>query len=253
MSLADEIKKILTENPSIIADVLTSRPEILYQALAKLMPWQNLATKDDLKDLATKEELEEIKRVMATKDDIKNIATKDDIKNIATKDDIKNIATKDDIKNIATKDDIKNIATKKDIKRLEVTISALGARWGITAEDVFRQGIVELLADVGWKVDREITFDKEGFVYGYPSEVEIDVVVNDGKVILVELNASLKRGELVQISKKREFYEKVKGRKVSEVMVVTPFIDDRNEERVVAIANSLGIKIVKPSELDSQD
>ncbi|WP_054846750.1 PD-(D/E)XK nuclease family protein [Sulfuracidifex tepidarius] len=244
MSLADEIKKILTENPSIIADVLTSRPEILYQALAKLMPWQNLATKDDLKDLATKEELEEIKRVMATKDDIKNIATKDDIKNIATK---------DDIKNIATKDDIKNIATKKDIKRLEVTISALGARWGITAEDVFRQGIVELLADVGWKVDREITFDKEGFVYGYPSEVEIDVVVNDGKVILVELNASLKRGELVQISKKREFYEKVKGRKVSEVMVVTPFIDDRNEERVVAIANSLGIKIVKPSELDSQD
>ena len=275
MSLADEIKKVLMENPSILADVLTSKPEIIYQALAKLTPWQNLATKqdleevkttlrqeieeirknmatkEDLKGLATKEELEEIKRVMATKEDIKDMATKEDIKNMATKEDLKGLATKDDIKNMATKDDIKDMATKKDIKRLEVWINALGARWGIVAEDVFRQGIVELLADAGWKVDREIIFDKDGFVYGYPSEVEIDVVMSNGKVILVELTASLKRGELVQISRKRELYEKLKGKKVSEVIVVTPFIDDKNEERVIAIANSLGIKVIKPSEINS--
>jgi len=152
---------------------------------------------------------------------------------------------------MATKDDIKDMATKKDIKKLEVWISALGARWGIVAEDVFRQGIIELLSNAGWKVDREIIFDKDGFVYGYPSEVEIDVVLSDGKVILVELTASLKRGELIQISRKRELYEKLKGKKVSEVIVVTPFIDDKNEERVIAIANSLGIKIIKPGEINS--
>ncbi|MBB5254878.1 PD-(D/E)XK nuclease family protein [Sulfurisphaera ohwakuensis] len=248
MSLANEIKKVLMENPSILADVLASRPEILYQVLAKLMPWQNLATKQDLEEVKTtlRQEIEEIRKNMATKEDIRNMATKDDLKNLATRQELEEIK-----KVMATKDDIKDMATKKDIKRLEVWISALGARWGITAEDVFRQGIVELLSDAGWKVDREIIFDKDGFVYGYPSEVEIDVVVSDGKVILVELTASLKRGELVQISRKRELYEKLKGKKVSEVIVVTPFIDDKNEERVIAIANSLGIKIIKPSEINS--
>ncbi|BCU68912.1 PD-(D/E)XK nuclease family protein [Stygiolobus caldivivus] len=231
MSLADEIKKVLIENPSILADVLTTRPEIIYQALSRLMPWQNLATKDDLKNLATK-------------DDLKNLATKDDLKNLATKEELEEVK-----RVMATKDDIKEV--KNDIKRLEITLSALGARWGITAESVFRQGIMELLADAGWKVDREVIFDKEGIVYGYPSEVEIDVVLTDGKVILVELTASLKRSDLLPFSRKKELYEKVKGRKVSEVVVVTPFIDDKNEERIIAIANSLGIRIIKPGEIES--
>ena len=216
MSLADEIKKVLTENPSILADVLASRPEIIYQALARLMPWQNLATSQEIadmkKNMATKQELEEVKQEIA------------------------------DMK--------KNMATKQDVKALEVMISALGTRWGIQAEDVFRKGMMELLSSTNWKVDREIIFDKEGVVFGYPSEVEIDVVISDGKVILVELTASLKRSDLVPFSKKKELYEKEKGRKVSEVVVITPFIDDKNEERIIAIAKSLGIRIIKPSEIN---
>jgi hypothetical protein len=142
------------------------------------------------------------------------------------------------------------MATKQDIKTLEVMISALGTRWGILAEDVFRKGMMELLSNTNWKVDREIIFDKEGIVYGYPSEVEIDVIISDGKVILVELTASLKRSDLIPFSKKKELYEKEKGRKVSEVVVITPFIDDKNEERIIAIAKSLGIRIIKPSEIN---
>jgi len=30
-------------------------------------------------------------------------------------------------------------------------------------------------------------FDEEGFVYGYPSDVEVDVAVSDGRVLLVEV------------------------------------------------------------------
>ena len=211
MSLAEEIKRVLTENPNILVEVLVSRPEIIYQALAKLTPWQELATKKDLeemkKEMATKKDLEEIKKIMATKD---------------------------------------------DIKALQASIGALGARWGIVAEDVFRKGLVDLLAETGWKVDREFLFDREGYVYGYPSDIEIDVVVKDGKVIIVELTASLKRGELVPLAKKRELYEKLKGVKVTEIVVVTPFIDDRDPERLITIAKSMGIRAITPVELVEQ-
>ena len=61
VSLAEEIRRVLMEHPEILVEVLTAKPEIIYEALAKLMPWQNLATKDDLRKLeermATKEEL----------------------------------------------------------------------------------------------------------------------------------------------------------------------------------------------------
>ncbi|MEJ2771418.1 MULTISPECIES: DUF3782 domain-containing protein [unclassified Stygiolobus] len=287
MSLADEIKKVLTENPSILADVLASHPEIIYQVLAKLTPWQNLATKQDVEEIkkvmATKQDIEEIKKTMATKQDVEEIkkvmATKQDIeeikKTMATKQELEEVkkdiegikkvmATKQELeeikKTMATKQELEEVkkdiegikkvmATKQDIKTLEVMISALGTRWGIQAEDVFRKGMMELLSNTNWKVDREIIFDKDGIVYGYPSEVEIDVIISDGKVILVELTASLKRSDLIPFSKKKELYEKEKGRKVSEVVVITPFIDDKNEERIIAIAKSLGIRIIKPSEI----
>ncbi|MGC8597846.1 MAG: hypothetical protein ACP5NY_08065, partial [Thermocladium sp.] len=72
--LKETIKALLKEDPTIILDALVSNPNIIYEALAKLMPWQNLATKDDIKEIketmATKEDLQkeikEIKETMAT-------------------------------------------------------------------------------------------------------------------------------------------------------------------------------------------
>ncbi|BDB98329.1 PD-(D/E)XK nuclease family protein [Saccharolobus caldissimus] len=293
MSLEEEIKKVLLNNPSILVDVLTMKPEIIYQALAKITPWQNLATKqdvenlrievqnlrkevesvkvsmatkDDIKDMATKQdikridqEIEEIKKAMATKDDIKDMATKQDIKRIDQEiEEIKKaMATKDDIKDMATKQDIKRIdqeieeikkamATKDDIKRIETIITGLGARWGIMNEDTFREGVRELLKDTGWKISREIIYDKEGYVYAEPSDVEYDVVIKDSIIILIEITSSLKRGDLPVIKKKKELYEKIKNVKVSLVYVITPFIHDRYPERVKAMAKDLQIEIIYP-------
>jgi hypothetical protein len=49
MSLREEIRNILKENPEIIAEVLKLRPDILYDAIIKLTPWEKLVTKEDLK------------------------------------------------------------------------------------------------------------------------------------------------------------------------------------------------------------
>ena len=213
MSLEEEIKKVLLNNPSILVDVLTAKPEIIYQALSKLTPWQNLATKQDI---------EELKRDLATKEDVKRVRQElDDIRKV--------------------------MATKDDIRKLDITITGLGARWGIMNEDAFREGVRELLKDAGWKVSREVLYDKEGYVYGEPSDVEYDVVIRDGVVTLIEITSSLKRGDLPVIRKKRELYEKVKNVKVNLVYLITPFIHDRYPERVKAMARDMQIEVVYPT------
>ncbi|QGA54096.1 DUF3782 domain-containing protein [Sulfolobus sp. E5-1-F] len=267
MSLEEEIKKVLLNNPSILVDVLTAKPEIIYQVLAKITPWQSLATKEDLKSLekdineiksvmATKQDVdrldravEEIKSVMATKEDLKAMATKEDLKSMATKQDVDRLdRAVEEIKSVmATKEDLKAMATKEDLKRLENIVTALGARWGIMNEDAFRQGISELLSSSGWKISREVLYDKNGYVYDEPSDVEYDIVIKDGNVILVEITSSIKRGDLPVIKKKKELYEKVKNVKVNLVYVITPFVHDRYPERVKAMAKDMGIEIIYPS------
>ncbi|BAB66680.1 PD-(D/E)XK nuclease family protein [Sulfurisphaera tokodaii] len=260
MSLEEEIKKVLLNNPSILIDVLTARPEIIYQVLAKLTPWQNLATKQDIEKLsreiedikqnmATKQELEEIKKTIVTKQELeeikKTIVTKEDLKNMATKQELEeikqNMATKQELEEIK-----KTMATKDDIKRLETIITGLGARWGIMNEDSFRQGIREILSSTGWKVSREILYDKEGYVYEEPSDIEYDIIVKDGNVILIEITSSLKRGDLPIIKRKKELYEKVKNVKITLVYVITPFVHDRYPERVKAMAKDMGIEVIYP-------
>ncbi|MGC9105595.1 MAG: DUF3782 domain-containing protein [Thermoprotei archaeon] len=318
MSLAEEIKRTLMENPSILVEVLTARPEIIYQALARLTPWQNLATKDDIKrieeKMVTKEEFralderartldervktieskvntldervtsveERVKKVEARVNEIEERVNEIDQKvsaldqKVSTLDErvksleerVKTVeekmATKQELEEIrkvmATKDDLKKLeervkaieeqmATKDDLKRFKVLLDGIGARWGMMSEEAFREGVAEILKDVGWEVKREIEFDKEGIVYGEPSDVEIDVVIKDGKVIIVEITHTLKRSDLDVIARKRQFYEKARGRKVDEVVVVTPFIHDKNPERVIAAASLRGIRVLKPQEM----
>jgi len=302
VALAEEIKKALMENPSILIEVLISRPEIIYQALAKLTPWQILATRDDIKKI--EERLENIERSMVTKDEAKNFATKDDIKNLVTKDEAKNFATKDDIKNLVTKDEAKNFATKDDIKnlvtkdeaknfatkddiknlvtkdeaknfatkddiknlvtkdeaknfatkddlralekRLVNLITGLGARWGLMAEESFREGVKEILKDTGFSATKDLLYDKDGKIYGEPSDVEYDLIVKDGKAIMIEITSALKRGDLSIIKKKKEFYELQRSVKIEKIIIITPFIHDKYPDRVRAMANSMNIDIVYP-------
>ena len=203
MSLAEEIRRVLLEHPEILVEVLTAKPEIVYEALARLMPWQNLATKDDLRKLEEK---------MATKKGLKRVET----------------------------------SLREDLRRVELALNALGARWGVLNEDAFRGGVRELLRDAGYTEDRWVHYDDRGYVYGYPSEVELDVVVRDGGTFAVEITSALRRGDLQQIKRKVELFSAVTGRRVDAVYVITPFIHDRNPDAVIAVANAMGITVVWP-------
>ncbi|MEM2545895.1 MAG: DUF3782 domain-containing protein, partial [Nitrososphaerota archaeon] len=72
-------------------------------------------------------------------------------------------------------------------------ISALGARWGLMSEEAFREGLKGILEkELGLKVERWTAFDEGGEVFGFPSPVEVDVAVKDGKTLLIEVSSQVR-------------------------------------------------------------
>jgi len=134
------------------------------------------------------------------------------------------------------------VRLREDMNRgfelIERHISALGARWGLMAEDAFREGLRGLLEkELGLKVERWRVYDDAGIVFGYPSEVEVDIAVSDGKLILIEVSSHVRASDVLQFKRKAELYEKMTGRKPDKLIIVTPYID----EKVLEAARQLGV------------
>jgi hypothetical protein len=110
---------------------------------------------------------------------------------------------------------------------VERHITALGARWGIMAESAFRESLKGLLEkELGYRVEKWTVFDEAGKVYGYPSVVDVDVTVSDGKLILIEVSSHIKASDITTFRRKAELYTEKTGKRPDKLVVVTPYIDD---------------------------
>jgi len=119
----------------------------------------------------------------------------------------------------------------KGFALLERHISALGARWGLMSEEAFREGLRGLLeGELGLKVERWAGRDAEGIVYGYPSLVEVDVAMRDGRAILVEVKAHASASDVYALKRKAELYERLEGRRPSRLILITPYADEGAKE-----------------------
>jgi hypothetical protein len=118
-------------------------------------------------------------------------------------------------------------------------LGGLGAPWGMQTEEAFRQGMREILCEVGFTAERSLDYDAAGEVFGHPDKVELDVVIQDGKVIVVEIKSSLDRANMYQFDRKVAFYVRRTGRQVDRKLIVTPFVDNRAKE----IGLRLGVEI----------
>ncbi|HDM92191.1 MAG TPA: DUF3782 domain-containing protein [Candidatus Korarchaeota archaeon] len=128
----------------------------------------------------------------------------------------------------------------KGFELVERHISALGVRWGLLSEEAFRQGLRGILGkEFDLEVERWEFFDEEGFVYGYPSPVEIDVAVRDERILLVEIAAHARASDVYTFKRKADLYRKVTGRSPSRLILVTPYAD----ESAVRASKKLGIEI----------
>ncbi|MCP4700714.1 MAG: DUF3782 domain-containing protein [Gammaproteobacteria bacterium] len=106
------------------------------------------------------------------------------------------------------------------------SIGALGSRWGIQSEQAFRNGLAAILEKTfGVKVENYQDFDDTGKVFGQPEQVELDVIVQNGALILCELKSSISKGELYIFKRKCEFYENRRGCKANRLLVISPMVD----------------------------
>ncbi|MBS7654150.1 MAG: DUF3782 domain-containing protein [Candidatus Bathyarchaeia archaeon] len=119
-------------------------------------------------------------------------------------------------------------------------IDALGARWGIISESAFREGLRGLLEkEFRFKIEKWVRYDSEGFVYGYPSHVDIDVAMRDEKVVLIEVKSHVDKEDVYNFRRKSEFYRIAEGREPTRLIIVTPYADEEAQE----IAKQLGIEV----------
>ncbi len=127
----------------------------------------------------------------------------------------------------------------KGFELLRRHIDALGARWGILAEESFRAGMVGVVERYfGGRVERWTHYDEEGFVFGFPSPVEVDMVISDKEHILVEIKSSVSRADVYELWKVGQLYERIKGVK-PRLAIVSPFV----REEAKKLAKELGIDV----------
>ena len=129
--------------------------------------------------------------------------------------------------------------------RIESGIGALGARWGIFTEESFRNGLQAILEDsFGVEVLNVTEFDDEGVVFGRPDQVELDVIVKNGILIICEIKSSMSRGDIYIFDRKASFYEKLHDRKADRKIIVSPMVDQRG----MVVAEKLGIEVYTKSD-----
>ena len=51
-------------------------------------------------------------------------------------------------------------------------------------------------------------FDDAGEVFGRPDQVELDLIIRNGQLLIAEIKSSINRGEMYLFERKARFYEK---------------------------------------------
>ena len=76
-------------------------------------------------------------------------------------------------------------ALAAQVTKFDRTIGALGARWGIQSEQAFRNALAGILEQsFGVEVLNINEYDDEGMVFGRPEQIELDVIVKNGLMII---------------------------------------------------------------------
>jgi len=130
-------------------------------------------------------------------------------------------------------------------RKHDSTIGALGARWGLQTEQSFRNALAGILGtSFGVEVLNVTEYDDAGEVFGRPDQVELDVIIQNGMLILCEIKSSISRSEMHTFARKAAFYEKQRGRTATRKLVISPMVDARAR----TLATELGIEVYSDAE-----
>ena len=118
-------------------------------------------------------------------------------------------------------------------------IGALGSRWGLQSEKAFRDALAGILEkNFNVQVVNVNEYDDQGEVFGRPDQVELDVIIKNGLLLICELKSSIDKAGMYSFERKARFYEQHHGRQASRLIVISPMIDARARK----VAERLGIE-----------
>ncbi|MDG4560240.1 MAG: DUF3782 domain-containing protein [Candidatus Competibacter sp.] len=118
-------------------------------------------------------------------------------------------------------------------------IGALGSRWGLQSEKAFRDALAGILEkNFGVQVVNVNEYDDQGEVFGRPDQVELDVIIKNGLLLICELKSSIDKAGMYIFERKARFYEQRHQRTANRLIVISPMIDARARK----VAERLGIE-----------
>ncbi|MEW6095716.1 MAG: DUF3782 domain-containing protein, partial [bacterium] len=136
--------------------------------------------------------------------------------------------------------------THQAIQDVSIKIDTVGARWGIFTEKTLRNTLKELLIK-NLKISevRELKIeDEKGYVFGYPHEVQIDLLIKDGEDYLVEISSSAGSSDVTILSRKAKLYETKTSKKPKPVFVCVNMRDEGKDA-----CKELGIQLITYEEI----
>jgi len=111
------------------------------------------------------------------------------------------------------------------------TVGSVGSRWGTRSEQSFRNALKGILEEAThYKVLNVIEDDKDGVVFGWPAQVELDIVLTNGKFFIIEIKSSVSAGDVATFVKKAKFYQEKQNKKANALVIISPMIDDKARE-----------------------
>mgnify|MGYP006275962943 CR=1 FL=1 len=136
-------------------------------------------------------------------------------------------------------------------RKFDRSIGALGARWGIQSERAFRNALAGILEEnFGVEVINVNEFDDDGTVFGRPEQIELDVIIKNGILLICELKSSIDKAGMYSFERKARWYEARHQRQAQRLIVISPMVDPRARQ----VADKLGIEVYHDStDVDSLD
>jgi hypothetical protein len=132
-----------------------------------------------------------------------------------------------------------------DLQQIKLSIGALGARWGLSAEESFRSALAGILTESYGVTVQNVSFqDSDGKVFGRPDQVEMDIVVTNGICMAIEIKSSVDKQSIYLFDRKVQAYSEREGRTVNRKIVISPMVDSR----AFRVAKELGIEVFTRSD-----
>jgi len=129
-------------------------------------------------------------------------------------------------------------------RKHDSTIGALGARWGLYTEQSFRSALKAILEESFAVEVKRHEFDEAGYVFGHPDQVELDIIIKDGLLIICEIKSSMSRSDVYAFGRKVEFYEQEHQQKATKRLIISPMVDEYAQR----VAEKLGIEVYSYAE-----